>query len=482
MRKFRIIFTSDIHGHLFSKVGGPGLETTFPEFHKDGNTLILDGGDLLQGGTTGAYLAERKPQPNPVADLMNRAGYDAITLGNHDCNFGLGYLGDYVRRLDGVCLCANIRAKGGELPLQDAKIFTLANGLRVGVIGICTPVLDRWEKKEIIDQLAISPVPDSAARALKALEGKCNVTVGLYHGGFETAAQKPDEQENQAYLLCRTLELDLLLTGHQHIREPGRAIGRTWVVQAGRYGQVYAEIIGSVSDSGEVQISSCLRDAPEAERLNPVYDEVRDGIRNWEDQVLCTLPEALPLKDRVDMALHGSKLADFINRVQMKVMGTQISMTNLANTARGLPRRVTIGDAYRCYPSSYSLCRVDCDGRTLREALEHTARYLTAADGGFHIDGQFLKPKERLSYYDFYAGIDYRFDFNKPAGERLVRLRYAGKDVRPDDHFTLCLTNYRWSGGDSYDMFAKCPLLAMNSTPVVEHILSALKELGGRNA
>lgn len=477
MKEFRIIYTSDIHGHLFSKIGEVGLETTFPEFHKDGNTIVIDGGDLLQGGSTGAFLSERRLQPNPIADLMNRAGYDAMTLGNHDCNFGIDYLGDFLKQFKGVCLCANIRDKEGKLPIQNWRIFTLQNGLRIGVIGICTPVLDRWEKPEILKQLSISSAVGSAVKAAKEIEGKCDVTVGLYHGGFESDSQRAEDQENQANLLCRTLKLDILLTAHQHICDPGRMVGDTWVIQPGRYGQVFAEIKGSVFDDGKVAVSSRLIKAPSPNTLNPAYDAVRSAIQEWEDGVLCTLPEALPVADRVEMALHGSALAEFINRIQMEVMGTQISATNLSNTALGLPQRVSIGDVYRCYTSSYSLCCVDCDGATLREALERTAHYLTKTDGGFKIDEQFLKPKERLSYYDFYTGIDYKFDFTLPPGKRLVYLRFHGKDIQPEDHFPLCITNYRCSGGDGYYMFTKCPVLSANTTPVVEHMLSALKKL-----
>ena len=85
-RTFRILYTSDIHGRLFARPGEAGLDAAGREFDKDGNTLIFDGGDLLQGGTAGTFFVRqfrekereleqksgRKPHPpHPAAQVMN---------------------------------------------------------------------------------------------------------------------------------------------------------------------------------------------------------------------------------------------------------------------------------------------------------------------------------------------------------------------------------------------------------------------------
>ena len=104
-KNVRILYTSDIHGRLFARPGLAGLDETGREFRRDGNTLIFDGGDLLQGGTAGTFFAReiwagegmgagtergraarpagRELRPHPAAQVMNGCGYDAVTLGNH---------------------------------------------------------------------------------------------------------------------------------------------------------------------------------------------------------------------------------------------------------------------------------------------------------------------------------------------------------------------------------------------------------------
>lgn len=481
MRTFRILYTSDLHGRLFAHRGEPGLDGTGAQFHKDGNTLIFDGGDLLQGGAEGAFFSQSGQRPHPAAALLNDLGYDAVTVGNHDLNYGLDYLAGYLEDLRGVCLCANLRDRAGRLPIADSRVFTLENGLRIGVVGLCTAAIPGWERAETVAQLSIEPVLPAARRALEALRGQCDVTVGLYHGGFEadldTGTVQETTGENEAFRLCRTLEFDLLLTGHQHMREPGRWVEGTYVLQPGCFGQVYGEVTGAVPDSGPIRFTSVLRPAP-VPKEEPPETPVRAAIERWKSEPLCTLPRSFPVGDRVELALHGSPLADLINRIQLEVTGAEISATCLSNTAVGLPAAVHVGDVFRTYTSANTLCTVRCSGADLRRALEWTAQFLNWTGSEYQIDERFQAPKLRLFHYDFYAGIDYQLDFREPAGHRVVRLNYQGAAIRPEDSFVLCITNYRKAGGDGYDMFRNCELLSADPTPVAEHMIRYFRSLG----
>lgn len=498
-RTFRILYTSDIHGRLFARPGETGLDMAGREFNKDGNTLIFDGGDLLQGGTAGTFFVrqfrelemKREPHPpHPAAQVMNVCGYDAVTLGNHDFNYGLSYLADYLASLHAVSLCANIYSRAGILPVEESRIFTLENGLRIGVFGLCTDALAGWEREETIRQLCIEKPLAAARRVLGGLRGRCHVTVCIYHGGFEedsgTGEVLDDSGENVACALCREQGLDLVLTGHQHLREPGRPLYGSYAIQPGCFCGCYAEVTGSVGATGEIRFASRLKEvgAVGADSLTPLPADsslalsgLRQALENWESRRICTLPAPIPIQDRVHMALYGSALADFINRVQLAVTGAQISATCLSNTALGLPAEVCVADVFFAYTSANTLCTVRCSGAVLRSALEWTAEFLNEENGGFGIAGRFLQPKPRYFHYDFYTGIDYRLDFSREPGSRVVRLKYGGRDILPEDSFTLCITNYRRAGGDGYGMFRACELLEADPVPVAEHIVEYLSGL-----
>ena len=140
-----VYFTSDIHGYLYptdfqSRKPRPmGLLSM--RFPKDGNTLVIDGGDMLQGSPL-TYFGRSQGVDLPIARAMNARGYDYVTLGNHDFNYGRENLRRYLRELDAKCLCANVTDFRGELPILPCDVHTLENGLRVGLVGIVTSVTE----------------------------------------------------------------------------------------------------------------------------------------------------------------------------------------------------------------------------------------------------------------------------------------------------------------------------------------------------
>ena len=125
-KTFQIYYTSDTHGHIFpvnyasNCPEDSGLLNLAAQVEKDGNTLVLDGGDSLQGTPLTQYYLEHRGQwpIHPVAAAFNAMGLDYFTLGNHDFNFGYGALRDYLNAMDGVCLCTNVEDLGGELRIR----------------------------------------------------------------------------------------------------------------------------------------------------------------------------------------------------------------------------------------------------------------------------------------------------------------------------------------------------------------------------
>ena len=95
-KTFQIYYTSDTHGHIFpidyaaNCSQNSGLLNMAVQIEKDGNTLVLDGGDSLQGTPLTQYYLENQEQwpVHPVAAAFNAMGLDYFTLGNHDFNFG----------------------------------------------------------------------------------------------------------------------------------------------------------------------------------------------------------------------------------------------------------------------------------------------------------------------------------------------------------------------------------------------------------
>ena len=114
-RTLTIRYTSDTHGYLYPTNYADmqdrpmGLMKLAGEYPHDGNTLIIDGGDTIQGSPLtnlyqrlspeekAACLSEDTYGTHPIAAMMNLAGYQFVTLGNHDFNYGVDALMDYPR-------------------------------------------------------------------------------------------------------------------------------------------------------------------------------------------------------------------------------------------------------------------------------------------------------------------------------------------------------------------------------------------------
>lgn len=498
MQTFHFIFTSDTHGHVFPsdyalhRPDSHCLANLARSIEKDGNTLVLDGGDSLQGTPLlQYYLAHRADYAiHPVAAAFNAMQLDYFTLGNHDFNFGYDALREYLCALHAQCLCANVEDLGGELPLARTAIHTLENGLRIGLAGVVTDWVNVWEQPENLKKLRVTDTFTAAKAALEELRGRCDLTVLLYHGGFEedvhTGQLLSDSGENIACRIARELDYDLLLTGHQHIPEEGLRIGHSWAAQTpanvGACIEGRAERLESANAEEAVstvtwQFTSALKEpGPQAvEALCAKLQPLEDATQQWLDQVVCSVEEAVPPEEKLDAALHGSRVAALFNAVQMQATGAELSCTSLTNSALGIPKELTMRNILTLCPFSNTLVVLEVTPEILRQALERCAEYYELKDGEPQISERFLKPKVEHYNYDFYAGISYSFDLRKPIGERVVRLEKADGTPLEDRSYTLCVTNYRATGTGGYTMLHHCPVLQHGADDVVDLLTRYLK-------
>ncbi|MDO5400581.1 MAG: bifunctional UDP-sugar hydrolase/5'-nucleotidase [Eubacteriales bacterium] len=465
----KLYFTSDVHG-CFSPMSwagrnqeNMGLLHCAGQFHKDENTLILDGGDALQGSPFTAYCHDCEKSPLPVAHLMNLCGYDYVTLGNHDFNFGVSYLTRYIDGLQADCLCENLVRQDGTAAYP-GKIRVMGNGIRIGIVGIVTDYINIWEKPEHLEGYQVTDPFTAARRALEALKGRVDLTVCIYHGGFErdldTGRRLSSTTEDIGYRICQELDFDILLTGHQHMSVSGREVWGTFTVQPSENAREFHEI--TVSFGEKVKITSEKRMAAGAApaELARAIESWNAPLQKWLDTPVGSLERPLLPDTRLNMASRGSEIAAFFNQVQLDFSGAQLSATSLANEISGIPQSVRRRDVLTTYPYQNTLKVLEITGAVLREALEHSAAYFALdRDGTLRISEAFLKPKVEHYNYDYFAGVTYTVDPARPVGSRVVTLMREGQPVRPDQVLTICVSDYRASGAGGYEMYAQCRVL-----------------------
>ena len=488
-KTLRIYYTSDTHGY-FSPIdyatgerGAAGVVNCAAGFAPDGNSLVIDGGDTLQGSPFTYFLHERREDEGAVcARLMNLCGYQFVTLGNHDFNYGRENLEQYLQTLDARCLCANVE---GLAAVEKTALVTLENGLRVGLTGVVTHFVNIWEKPENLRGITITePVPAAREALAKLREQGAELNVCIYHGGYENdlVSGEPlsDTGENQGWELCRDLDFDILLTGHQHMAAEDLCLFGTFTCQPPDKARSYIRMDVTV-DNGRLAAHSQLCPAggttpPEAEAVLAGLDAETSA---WLDTPVGHLDTALTADTPFDMAKNGSLIANFFNQVQLEASGAELSATCLGNEVKGFDRDVTIRDvvATYIYPNTLKTLRVD--RAVLKAALERCASYFDFdADGELCVSESFLKPKVQHYNFDYFAGLQVRMELRRPVGERVTSIRYQGEELASDRSLTLCLNNYRVTGTGGYDAYKQCEIVRDQPTEIVELIMDYITRHG----
>ncbi|MGC6176535.1 bifunctional metallophosphatase/5'-nucleotidase [Lacrimispora sp. 38-1] len=488
-KKAKIYYTSDVHGYLFptnygDKTERPmGLLNCITNFEKDGNTLILDGGDTISGSPMAAFITEQAGElliSEPLAKVYNAAGYDAVVPGNHDFNFGYDRLAHYLGKLSAVCLCANAKDLKGATGIVSSHIFALENGLRLGVGGIVTDYVNVWENPEHLEQIQITDAFKAAKEELELLKKESDVTICIYHGGYEcdldTGTVLTSGNENIGYRILKGLDYDIVLTAHQHMTVKGRDCFGTHTLQLTANAVQYACIEIEYED-GACTVSSSILPAGTHHNREP-YESLlplEQQVQKWLDLEIGSLKEAIPQKEKIEMALGGSGVADFFNQIQLAYTGADISCIGLGNNPIALPAHVTMRDLVRVYPFSNTLVVLEVTQEVIRQALERCAEYFTVKEGKIEISEVFLKPKVEHYNYDYFAGITFEVDVERPVGNRVVNIIFEGKSLE-GRKLKLCMSDYRASGTGGYEVYRQCPVLKRLGTEVPQLALEYLKK------
>ncbi len=486
-KKLKICYTSDVHGYFYPTTYGDMLEKPMglfgcvPDFEKDTSTLVIDGGDILQGSAFASYCRQVLNSPEIMAEIMNDCGYDFYTLGNHDFNYGMDYQAAYRAENRAICVCQNIRDKEGT-PLFPWQIRTMANGLKVGIVGIVTDYVNVWEKPENLEGISITDPFAAAEEALEQMKKEADLTICIYHGGFERSLTSGEilskTTENVGYRICQELDFDILLTGHQHMSVDGQDLHGTYTVQPCENAREY-HVLDITVEENKKTITSVRRqaDASKGAEWKNKYAEVEKEIQNWLNRPIGHLSREILPDEKAKMALYGSPIADFLNRVQLFYSGAQISAVGLANEIAGFHSEVSTRDIIATYPYPNTLVVCKITGSQLKQVMERSAEYFACGqDGEIKVSDSFLVPKVEHYNYDYYMGTECEIHPENPVGSRIVNLSVNGQRVQDTDEFTMCLNNYRYSGAGGYEVYQECPLVKEINMEMVELIMDYFRQ------
>ncbi len=177
------------------------------ERRKDPGLLLFDCGDFSQGSS---YYTMFKGDVE--VELMNRMHYDAVTIGNHEFDFGLDNMIRLFKMAEFPVVCSNYDFADTELKdIVKPYLVLKRQGVRIGIFALCPPLEGLVSRKNYGPLKFLDPVEvtDRMVDVLRNRE-KCDVVICLSHLGWEVS----DYPDNE--LIKRTSGIDLILGGHSH--------------------------------------------------------------------------------------------------------------------------------------------------------------------------------------------------------------------------------------------------------------------------
>ncbi|MYL43845.1 bifunctional metallophosphatase/5'-nucleotidase [Virgibacillus massiliensis] len=477
-----ILYTSDIHGHIMpinyatnekTDSGLAKYATVVKQKRKESDYMIVvDNGDLIQGTPLMThYVKEHMNKLNPMIQAMNTIGIDAGVIGNHEFNYGMNVLHAAIDQSHYPWLAANIIDKESNQPKFGPPYLTkiFENGLKIAIIGVTTHYIPNWESPDHLQGINFEDASSTLQKWVSHIQmvEQPDVLIAAYHGGFEKDLQtgEPTETltgENQAYEMCDLEGIDILLTGHQHRKIIGDRHG-TLFIQPGHNAVTYGEIQVTL-EQDETNHWNIINKQASIGRLETMDTDkkiVEDAsyleasTQKWLDQPIGNIIGDMTIRNPFEARINKHPFIEFIQKVQMRASGANISVTALLNNhATGFSSTVTMRNVVSNYMYPNTLVVLELSGKDIKEALEQTATYFKlAVDGRIIVNPAYEDPKPQHYNYDMWEGIEYTINVANPVGNRIEKLSYQKQPIKNTATYSVVMNNYRASGGGNYAMF-----------------------------
>ena len=448
--------------------------------------IVVDAGDFLQGNPM-AYLAARvdTTMPNPIIAAMNVIQYDAVTIGNHEFNYGLPALTRAMRQAEFTMLAANARRPDGSQRFASWAVST-RHGIKVAIVGATTPGSMIWDRDNLAGQVVIRDIiPDVRTAVRDARNAGAAVIIVVVHSGldepssYDTTTSAIGSENVAARLAHEVPGIDLLVYGHSHKQMADTLIGSTLLMQPKNWAtSVAIAHLALTRQNGRWRVISRRSSIVQAARHREspqIIAATQEGHRATI-RYATTPIGTTPVSWRADSArVVDTPLIDFILEVERRASGAQLASTAAFSLDASLAAGpITVARLSALYPYDNTLRAIRISGAQLRAYLEQSARYYRRRDdGSIGVD-----PKIPGYNYDIVAGVDYTIDVSKPIGDRITTLTYEGRAVAPSDSFSMALNNYRQGGGGGFAMLQGAPVVYDRQAEIRDLLIDEVRRKG----
>ena len=498
-----ILHSNDVHGAIDLFAAMAALKA---DYEAQGAEVILaDAGDYSQGTV---YVSVNKGAD--AVTMMNATGYDVVTLGNHEFDYGYAQLVENMKAAKFQVLCADVLGADGKT-IYDANTIIEKGGVKIGFFGLETPEAQTKANPKLIQGLKFLAGADGkelyncAAEQVADLKAKgADLVVCLAHLGVDESSEP-----YTSYDLAKNVQgIDFIIDGHSHS-----------VMTAGPNGEPIQSTGTAFANIGVITIDNATKKI-ESNELKAIWhtEKNADGksvtvvdYKTRDEKVAAAAKAIIDPIDKAygekfavsEVALNGAKapngnrdsetnLGDLITDAMLWKVLADAEITvpeeNVVAITNGGGIRASIGvgdvtkkDINTVLPFGNTLAVVYVKGSELLEALEASTYCTPESIGGFP---QVAGMQFTVATYETYDKNDESYPNSTYYGPKTINRvtigSINGKDFDPEATYAVITNNFVAGGGDTYYAFAAATNQFDTGLPLDEVVMEYItKELNG---
>ena len=481
-----ILHTNDVHGAVEGYAYIAQLKADYEA--KGAEVILVDAGDFSQGTT---YVSSTKGAD--AVTMMNAAGYDVVTLGNHEFDYGYAQLKENMSKAKFKVVCADVFNEDGT-PIFDANYTcTTKSGVKIGFFGMETPETQTKANPALIKGLTFADkdaFTKAAADQVAALKD-ADVVICLAHLGVD--AESAPYRSTDLYAAVKGI--DFIVDGHSHTvmtkGEKGEPIQST--------GTAFKNIGVIVIDDASKKIESnslyeikedTAKDATVAAAAKVIVDRVNNeyGTKFATSKVELNGAKA-PNGNRDVETNNGDLITDAMRwKVLQNKDGLTVNEDHVVAITNGGGIRAAIAkgdvtkkDINTVLPFGNTVAVVYVTGEQLLEALEASTFSTPTAVGGFpQVSGINFTIHTGKAYDKNDATYPESTYYGPKTINRVVINSVNGKEFKANEVYAVVTNNFCAAGGDTYYAFKAASAQFDTGIPLDEAVMEYVtKELKG---
>jgi 5'-nucleotidase/UDP-sugar diphosphatase len=461
----QILTINDFHGALIENGKNPGAAkiASYLENAKAENpngTLLLSAGDMFQGSPDSNLLYGKT-----VVEFMNTVGFDAMTIGNHEFDWGIDLLKQRITQSHFPYVSANIFDKNSNKNVDFVKPYVIVEreGVKIAIIGIATPETAYKSNPKVVSSYRFED-PATIVNTLKPelVQKGVDIIIVLCHLSSFMDKNTGEITGDAADLAMNAQGINVIVSGHSHQRVYG-TVNNIPIVQAQYFGRAVGKInllfnrsTKQVLLSGVDSIVLPVQGLTANPQVQAIIEKSQTEIAPVKKVILGkTVTELTHDREVQQVSLLGQWTTD----IMRETANADIAFTNAGGLRISIPAgNITMGTLYEVMPFDNTLFTLDMTGSQVMKVLEH----------GIGNKG--------IGMVQF-SGIKVVYTTDAPTNQRIALTMNDDTPFDVKKTYKVVTNDFMAAGGDQFTMFAEGKNRIDTNIPLRDMFMDTLKKI-----